>query len=197
MQAVVAAIASEPPNMPNLERRGELWDMVEAANRAIDEGRTAVAPGGQRRYGVGNRGVQVKTREDAPTAEGARGMWLVGRCAEAARAGRYEEALAFAERTIAYRARPNIYYNISALHLALGHRDFALMFMDQYQQMVPELRENAAFQELMDDVADARRQIDESTAWQLYRRFVDAIEGAIPPTPTPSARPSVRDEMGD
>ncbi|HPA81359.1 MAG TPA: hypothetical protein PLS95_11135 [Thermoanaerobaculales bacterium] len=197
MQAVVAAIAAEPPDMPDLDRRGELWNRVEAASRAVGEGRATPATVEQRRYGVGNRGVQVKTMDTSSTPEGQRALYLTGRVYELASRGHLEEALPLAERTLAYRVRPNPYYNIAGIHLMMGHRDLALAFLDRYQQLLPPLRESAEFQDLMADIADAPPAIDYRTAARLYDRLDPVIERAIPPTPTPSARPPVRTEIGD
>jgi tetratricopeptide (TPR) repeat protein len=195
MQAVVAAIAAEPQNMPDVDRRGELWDQVEAASRAVEEGRATSASAEQRGYGVGNRGARIKTGESS--LEWQHAQVVTARCTERADAGDYEEALAYAERAAAYSAHQNVYWNIAVFHLKLGHRDFFLDFMDVYQQRVPQVRESAEFQQVMADIADAPPVIPSALRERLDERVARAVERALPPRPTPSARPSVRTAIGD
>jgi tetratricopeptide (TPR) repeat protein len=195
MQAVGAASAAEPHNMPDLDRRAQLWDRVEAASRAVDEDRATPATAGQRRYGVGNRGARIKTGESS--LEWQHAQVVTARCVERADAGDFEEALAYAERAAAYSAHPNAYWNIAAFHLKLGHRDFFLDFMDLYLQRVPQVRESTEVQQVMSDIADAPPVIRGELRDRLDERLGSAVDRALPPRPTPSARPPVRAEMGD
>jgi hypothetical protein len=196
MQAVVAAIAAEPHSIPDLDRRGELWDQVEAASRAVEDGRATPATADQRRYGVSSRGARAKTGDT--TVESMQSLILTGHLVERAGEDDLEGALAYAERAFAYGAYSNLYWNVASAHLMLGHRDMTLAFLDLYQQRNTQVRESAEFQQVMADIADAPPTIGGGLADRLYARLNSAVDRALPPpSPTPSARPSVRTGMGD
>ncbi|PWB73325.1 MAG: hypothetical protein C3F15_09875 [Holophagae bacterium] len=194
MQAVVAAIAAEPHNIPNLDRRGELWNGVEAASRAVEEGRSTPATAEQRQYGVSGRGARAKTGD--ATVEGMQSLILTADLAERAREDDLEGALAYAERALAYGSHSNLYWNLASAHLMLGHRDMTLAFLDLYQQRNPQVRESAEFQQVMADLADAPPTVGSGLADRLYARLNSAVDRALPPRPTPSARPPVRTDVG-
>jgi tetratricopeptide (TPR) repeat protein len=193
MQAVVADIAAEPPDMPDVRRREQLSNRVAAAGQAVEKDDYTPATAAQRRYGVGNRGVQFKTAEDRSTPEFQRGNELNNRATELYRTRGPEEALLFAERALAYIATTVTYHNIAVIHLVMGHRDMALGFLDLFQQRLPRLRESSEFQDLVSDIADAPRTIDAATARRLADRLDPAYEWAM----SPAARPPVRAEMED
>ncbi len=195
MQTVVAAIAAEPRDMPDLDRRAQLWEQVEEASRAVEEGRATSASAEQRRYGVGNRGARIKTGESS--LEWQHAQVVTARCTERADAGDFEEALAYAERAAAYSAHQNVYWNIAVFHLKLGHRDLFLGFMDLYLQRVPQVRESTEVQRVMSDIADAPPVIRGELRDRLDERLDSAVDRALPPRPTPSARPPVRTDIGD
>jgi len=59
------------------------------------------------------------------------------------------------------------------------------------------VRESADVQRVMADIADAPPAIGIERAQQLGERLNSAVERALPPRPTPSARPPVRTDIGD
>lgn len=195
MQEVLAAIAAEPHNIPDLDRRNELWDRVEAASRAVEQGRATPATADQRRYGVSSRGARAKTGD--ATVEGMQSRILTAYLTERVGVNDLEGGLAYAERALAYSAHSNLYWNIGSAHLLLGHRDMTLAFLDLYQQRKPQVRESAEVQQVMSDIADAPPTIGGELAHRLYARLNSAVDRALPPSPTPSARPPVRTDMGD
>jgi tetratricopeptide (TPR) repeat protein len=198
MQTVVAAIEAEPPDMPDAHRRAELWRAIEAANRAVEEGRATVATADQRRYGVSGRGAALKNRGGgAGTAEREQAAILLSQALGLLRGGHRREAMELNERSLLYQPRPNVFYNLGLFHLELGHRDIALAFWDRYLNLRPVERQSPEVQAAVAAIADAPSQIDESRARELLGRLAYAIDATIPPTPTPAARPPVRPDLGE
>lgn len=189
MQAVVADIAAEPGDMPDAQRRVRLWDRVAAASQAVEKDEASLATAEQRLYGMGNRGVLVKTGGDPRSKEWQRASELNIQGIELYRTRGAEEALPVLERVPAYLAIAHAYHNIAAAHLRLGHRDFAIAFLDLFQQRLPRLLQSSAFQELMRDIAGAPPEIDAVAARGFLDRLDPACEWALS-----AATPMVRTE---
>jgi len=192
MQAAVAGVEGEPADMPDVRRRGQLWDRIAAAGQAVEKGEATAAPAELRLYGVGSRSVRVKTGEDRTTTEWQRGNELNDQAIGVYRSRGPEEALPVMERVLAYSVDEVVYHNMARLHLQLGHRDFAIAFLGLFQQRLPRLLQSSAFQELMRDIAAAPLAMDTETAHSLVLRLDPACEWALSP-----ATPPVRTEMGD
>ncbi|PWB73324.1 MAG: hypothetical protein C3F15_09870 [Holophagae bacterium] len=187
MQAAVAGVEAEPADMPDVRRRGQLWDRIAVAGQAVEKGEATAAPAELRLYGVGSRSVSYKTGGDRTSPEGQRGRELNNQALELYRDRGPEEALPTMERVLAYVANPIAYHNMAQIHLKLGHRDLALDFLDLFQQRLPRLLESDAFQGLMSDIADAPVVMDAATAQGFVDRLDPACEWALSPT-TPMVR---------
>jgi len=192
MQVAVAGVEGEPADMPDVRRRGELWDRIAAASQAVEKGEATAAPAELRLYGVGSRSVSYKTGADRTSPEGQRARELNDQAIELYRSRGAEEALPTMERVMAYTASYISYHNMAKLHLKLGHRDLTLAFLDLFQQRLPRLLESDAFQQLMNDIADAPFAMDAATAQGFSDRLDPACEWARSPT-----TPMVRTDSGD
>ncbi len=195
MQAVVADIAAEPHNMPDSRRREQLWNRVAVASLAIEKGEATTATAEQRRYGTGTRRILAyKTGDFDSTlaAERERAGELRNDALWALTAGRAgaANALASMERTLAYVANACSYQDVASMHLKNCNRDFALTFLDLFQQRMPRLLESDSFQELMRDIADAPLVMDYETAQGFVGRL-----SHFACVPSPEV-PLVRDEPG-
>jgi tetratricopeptide (TPR) repeat protein len=192
MQAAVAGVEDEPADMPDVRRRGQLWDRIAAASQAVEKGEATAAPAEMRLYGTGSRSVRYKTGGDRSSPEGQRGRELNNQAIELYRDRGPEEALPTMERVLAYIADHISYHNMAQIHLKLGHRDLALAFLDLFQQRLPRLLESDAFQGLMSDLADAPFAMDAATAQGFVDRLDPACEWALSPT-TPMVRTDSED----
>jgi tetratricopeptide (TPR) repeat protein len=191
MQSVVADIAAEPANMPDVRRRGELWDRVAAASLAIEKGEATTATAEQRRYGTGDRRISFKTGDNSTTPEGQRALFFHDSAVDVCRTLGPADALSFMERVLAYVANACSYRDMAWIHLKLGNRDLALAFLDLFLRRMPRLPESDAFQTLMRDIADAPLVVPSAAA----QGFADRLY-VVPCVPSPAV-PLVHDEVDD
>jgi tetratricopeptide (TPR) repeat protein len=194
MQVAVARVEEEPADMPDVRRRGQVWDRIAAASQAVEKGEALVATASQRVYGTGNRGVRMKTGDDRSSPERHRASQLTHQGVEVIRSGRPDEAMPLFERALAYIANQLTYYNMAAVHLLLGNRDLTLDYLGLLQQRLPRLRESADFQLLMGDIGAAPPEIDAATADGLRTRLAREYDLAISSAPRPPVRTEMRDE---
>lgn len=192
MQVAVARVEEEPADIPDVRRRRQVWDRIAAASQAVEKGEATAAPAELRLYGTGSRSVRYKTGGDGTGPDGQRARELNNQAIELYRDRGPEEALPTMERVLAYVANHTSYHNMAQIHLKLGHRDFALAFLDLFQQRLPRLLDSDAFQELMRDIADAPVVMDAATAQGFVDRLDPACEWALS-----AATPMVRTDSED
>jgi len=177
MQAAVGAIADSPEPIEDIDRRGELAEQVDEAAGSVMEGRSTPVDEAERRFGTGSPGAEAEraqtTSYDQTKEFFIRGHELFGE-------GEIQRAMVLFERSLAYKPARNALWNIAACHLALGHRDFALHFIDGYLNATPLARKDTGVQAVVGAIADEPPNVPNvDRRYELWDELATATNAAL------------------
>jgi len=177
MQAAVGAIADSPASIEVGAQSGELAVLVNEASEAIEEGRSTPAAEDQRRFGADPPGAE--SQRLLQIADGF-GRQLFGEGHRLIDEGWIEEALGYFERSLVYKPVRNALWNLAACHIGLGHRDFALIYIDGYLSHTPQARGNSQVQAVAGLIADEPPNMPNvDRRFELWGQFSTATNAAL------------------